>query len=289
MADEYEQDGKRVVKPKISDWTLKQRERELFASAEEAPNWRLADKARRLLADASYHLTDDVPSMVDVPLEELDTAIVRQSALISISGIVVRSIGSAMAMISCGYLPEAAGPTRRVLEAKLNAQAVLDDSTGQYAIRYLQGRPRGVTKLAQKYGATEDVKLMSLLAHADVRGLILAYIEPAKGTGDVREGEFSVLPFRDEEHAHFLLYTLAYEAAAMCAALAEAFGVAVEIPAWVSGELMRARDAIQDRREGAQARKEQQPSGRARERSTKRSGSGAARGGGGRAGRIAPK
>lgn len=249
MAEEFERDGERVVKPRIAEWRLKERERELFAGSDQIPNWRLADKARRHLADASFHFSEQLPSMVDVPAEEIDPKVARQSALISASGIVVRSVGSGMAMISCGYVPEAAGPTRRVIEAKLNAQAILDDPSGQYAIRYLQGRPRGVGKLAQKYGATEDVKLMSLLAHADVRGLILLYTGPPKGAGDVKEGTFSLLPFRDDDHAHFLLYAMAYEAVSMSAALAEAFGVAIEIPAWVSGQLLSAREAVQERRD----------------------------------------
>jgi hypothetical protein len=242
--------GEPVVKPSIRDWRLKQEEGALFARAEDVPNWRLADKTRRMLADLSFYFSERLPSLSGVSPQKIEPRISRQAAVIGASGIAVRSVGSGMAMISCGYLPEAAGPVRRLVEAKLNAQAVLEDSTGEYAARYLQGRPRGITKLAQKYGAAEDVKLLSMLTHADVRGLSLLDIEPPRLSSDgVQESTFSVLPDRNEQQAQELLYAIAYECGSMCACLAEAFGVGVEMPAWVSRELLRIRDEREKRHE----------------------------------------
>lgn len=51
----------RVVQPKISAWKLREGEAELFASAKDAPNWKLADKARRLLMDLDYRLSQLIP------------------------------------------------------------------------------------------------------------------------------------------------------------------------------------------------------------------------------------
>jgi hypothetical protein len=244
VAKEFEKDGMRVVQPQVTNWKLKERERVLFAKADTIPNWKLADKARRLLADMSHHLSPEVPSMVGRTLTDIEPTAARQFALIAVSGIVVRSVGAGMNLTACGYLPEAAGPARRGLEARLHGQAVLDDPSGQYAVRYLQGRGRRMTKLAQQYGAIQDIEILSQLTHADARGLQLLYTGPPEGDGDFVEGEFSVLPFRDEAKAPLILYILAYEAGSICAGLADAFGLTVQMPPWVSGELIRMRDEL---------------------------------------------
>jgi hypothetical protein len=43
-----------IARPSAKDWKLKEQERELFVSAEDVPNWRLADKVRRLVLDMGY-------------------------------------------------------------------------------------------------------------------------------------------------------------------------------------------------------------------------------------------
>jgi hypothetical protein len=100
-----------------------------------------------------------------------------------------------------------------------------------------------LAKLAQKYGSTKDVDILSKLAHADVFGLSLVTGQ-VQGAGDVTESVFSVLPHRDDAQAGLFLYMLAYEAGGVCALLAEAFNVGFEIPPWVSSELLRNRDAL---------------------------------------------
>lgn len=239
MATEIRRDGMRVIQPKMTQWKLKELERRLFASAGETPNWVLADKARRLLADMGHHLGGEIPSLTGIPVEKVDRAVLRQAAVVSAAGITVRSVGSGMALIACGYFPESGGAARRGLEAVLNARAVLDDPSGEYAIDFLKGRSRSLKKLAGKYGNAEDIAIMSRLAHADVRGLALLNIGPAVGEEEIRETEFTVEPLRDDERASRALYMLAYDAVTACVALAEAFSVVVQIPPWVSGELQR--------------------------------------------------
>lgn len=272
-------EGGKVVKAEISEWNLKQEERALFGRADDVPNWRLADKVRRMLADLNFHFSEQMPETVGLEIKEIDPTVACRSAIIAAGAIAVRAAGSVMALIASGYGPEAAGPMRRLLEAKLNVQALLDDTSGQYAIRYLQGQPRGLAKLAQKYGNEEEVKLMSVLTHADVRGLSMLYVGAPERSAEVIEGTFSLMPFRDEAEAEYLLHALAYECALICAGLAQAFEVAFEIPPWISGELQRLRDKAQQRQAQREDEKTQAMS---RAAPSKRSRSAAARQGPGR-------
>jgi hypothetical protein len=262
-----------VVKAQISEWKLKQEEQALYAGAEEVPNWRLADKVRRMLADLNFHFSEQLPETVGLKIEDFDSTVARRSAVVSASAIAIRAAGSAMVLISSGYGPEAAGPLRRLIEAKLNVEAILNDPSGDYAIRYLQGRPRKLSKLAQKYGNAEEVELLSVLAHADVRGLAMLHVDQPKRSSEVIEGTFSVMPFRDVGEAEFLLHAVAYECALMCAGLAQASDVGFEIPPWVSGELGRMREKAKEdrtRREAEQA-KEQPSSSRPKSKAARRS------------------
>lgn len=244
MAVEYEHEGQRVIKAKITPWKLTQTERILFDSATQLQNWKLADKSRRLLADLSNHLSKKMPPVADRPLEEIDKEDLRKAALISVSAIIVRAVGSGMNLIASGYLPESAAPARRALEAKLHARAVLDDPSGEYALRYLKGRGTGISKLAQKYGTSEDVEILSRAAHADVRGLVALHVRPPSQGDRIAEGEISIMPSRNDRLAGFALYPLAYEAVEMCALLVEPFHLGFEVPPWVSGELRTQGEAF---------------------------------------------
>jgi hypothetical protein len=237
--------GDVVVKAQISKWKLKQEERALFARAEEAlPNWRLADKARRMLADFIQHFSSELPKTVEQTSSELDPTVARRAAVIGAGAIGVRSAGSALVLLSAGYGPEAASPLRRLLEAKLNVQAILDDETGEYAIRYLQGRSRGTSKLAQKYGNVEEIDLLSVLTHADVRGLITLHVGPPRRSTEMVESTLSVMPFHKPRDAEFLLHAVAYECGLMCGGLVDAFGVGFEMPPWVGEQLVYMRDKV---------------------------------------------
>lgn len=241
VAKEFERDGRRVVQPKISQWDLKLRERKLFKSAESIPNWRLAEKTRRLLADTASHMSAEIPSQVGLAADEFDSAVARQFAGVATAGIAVRASSSALMLVACGYSIEAAGPLRRLIEAKLHARAVCDDDSGEYALRLVKGRGMGMSKLAQRYGEREEIDALSTIAHADTAALRLYEREGSlKGRGaPVQEAEFSVLPEPDIKRASSVLYVIAYETAGMAVVVAEIFGVALEIPSWIGAELKR--------------------------------------------------
>lgn len=243
VATEHERDGRRVIQPKIAGWKLKQRERNLFEGAEVIPNWRLADKSRRFLADTTSHLSPETPSQVGKSLKDFDRQAARQFAVVAASGIAVRSAGSALVLIASGYVIESAGPFRRILESKLHAQAINDDQSGEYALRFLQGRGTGISKLAQRYGKKEEVELLSTFAHADTSGLRLLESGARRGSGEVTETEINVLPAADPAKAVSVLYLISYEMVGMAALVAEVFGVGLEIPPWISRELQRLREA----------------------------------------------
>ena len=222
MATEIERDGIRYIQPKIASWKIKDRERELFASAEEIPTWRLADKTRRMLGDLAQHVSGETPPQVGAKtLADFDRSAARQFASIAAAGIVVRSSSSVLMLTSTGYVVEAGAMLRRVIEAKLHCRAISDDESGEYALRYLQGKGSGLSKLAQKYGNRDEVDTLSKLSHADNRSLRLVESRFIEGDGIVQEGEFSVMPARQPEWAASLLYVVAYETAAMCALLVE--------------------------------------------------------------------
>jgi hypothetical protein len=249
MAKEYARDGRRMIQPKIADWKIKQRERQLFGEAEIIPNWRLADKARRFLADTAGHLSPETASQVGKTLKQFDPQAARQFAVIAASGIAVRSAGSALVLVASGYVVESAGPFRRILESKLQARAILDDESGQYALRFLQGRGTGISKLAQRYGQKEEIELLSTFAHADASGLRLVESGVRRGSGEVSETEFSVLPAADPKKAISILYLVAYESVGIATIVAEVFGVGVEVPPWISAELKRLKVAADSLRQ----------------------------------------
>lgn len=243
MATEHERDGRRVIQPKIAGWKLKQRERNLFEGAELIPNWRLADKSRRFLADTTSHLSPETPSQVGKSLKDFDRQAARQFAVVAASGIAVRSAGSALVLIASGYVIESAGPFRRILESKLHARAIKDDQSGEYALRFLQGRGTGISKLAQRYGKKEEVELLSTFAHADASGLRLLESGARRGSGEISETEINVLPAADPEKAASVLYLISYETVGIAALVAEVFGVGLEVPPWIGRELQRLREA----------------------------------------------
>jgi hypothetical protein len=236
-----------VVRPKIAAWKLKEREAELFASVSDVPNWKLADKSRRLLMDLDYRLSGQMPQVEAKRPAEIEPSVAKQVAISSLSGITIRTCGSAMSLIACGYVPESAGPARRGLEAKLRARAILDDDSGQHARDWLTRPMQGWKKLADRYGSSDDLELMSIFAHADARGLMPLHAGPpgGKGNGEVREVNVDLRPARDAARASGMFYALAHEAVGMCAVLAESFGVAFEIPPWISSELIRLKEERQ--------------------------------------------
>jgi hypothetical protein len=249
VAEERNEDRQRILKPKIADVRFKEREKALFASGEAVPNWKLADKSRRILADINRHLSAGLPPRPpQTALKDLDISMVRQAAGISAAAITIRAVGSGMALVSCGYMPESAFALRRAQEARLHAQAVRDAAGSDYAVRFLERKATGIAKLAQRYGVNEDIATLSALAHADVQGLLLLGFETkTRGPGSVA---IDTRPKRNECESGVALYLHAQAAVQMTRVLAEIFDVDVEMPQWVVGELKRfSREAEAERDE----------------------------------------
>jgi hypothetical protein len=208
MAEEFEDlKGQRVLRPRIADVRFKDRERSLFEGAEHLPNWKLADKSRRVLADVNRHLSASLPPRPpNTSLEKLEPAMLREAAGISAAAITIRAAGSWMALVSCGYLVESGQALRRAQEARLHAQMARDDRSGRYAARFLQRKGWTLSKLAQRYGVRHDIDILSALAHADVHGLhLLGFEKDSRGPGSIA---IDTRPNRDDDQAGMALYLL---------------------------------------------------------------------------------
>lgn len=249
MAEEFtDSDGGRVLRPRIAGIHFKEREQKLFASAEQLPNWKLADKSRRILVDVNRHLSARLPPRPpNVRLENLDPAMLQEAAGISAAAITIRSAGSGMALVSCGYVVESGQALRRAQEARLHATMALDDTSGQYAARYLQRKGLGLSKLAQRYKVRDDVELLSRLSHADVHGLhLLGFEKESRGPGSIA---IDTRPSRDDRQAGMALYLLAQASLQMTRILSLIFDIDVEVPPWVSAEVNRIEKATQAERD----------------------------------------
>ncbi len=240
MADAKTQDPP-IIKPTGGQWMLAQTERELHVTAQDVPNWRLANKARKMLADLVHQLSESVPKLGQ-PEGPLDATIARQIAGIQLAAIAVRSTGAVLVLVGTGYQPEAAAPLRRLVESVLRVRAVLDDASGEHARSWLDGRPQGTTeRLAQRYAQTDEVRILSVLAHADNRAL-LPVVQGDIGSPD--ESAVDIRPSRNTRDAERILFTAAYETSSHAGSLAELFEVTVQMPSWLSGELKRSRARI---------------------------------------------
>jgi hypothetical protein len=239
MPEEFEDlNGQRILRPKIANVRFKERERSLFEGAENLPNWKLADKSRRILADVNRYLSSSLPPRPrNTPLEKLDSAMLREAAGISAAAITIRAAGSGMALVSCGYVIESGQALRRAQEARLHAQMVYDDPSGRYAVRFLQRKGWTLSKLAQRYGVRQDIDTLSTLAHADVHGLhLLGFEKDSREPGSVA---IDTRPNRDDEQAGIALYLLAQASLQMTRLLSLIFEIDVEVPPWISTEIER--------------------------------------------------
>lgn len=233
-----------VVHPIGGSWKLAEAEETLRASARDVPNWRLANASWKMLADLVHQLSRAMPSLGQPSIADLDPRTARQIASVQLAGLSVRSSSAAISLISSGYEPEAGALVRRLVEAVLRIRAVNDDSSGEQARQWLAGRPRGsAERLARRYGNSEDLAILSALSHADMRALLPVAIPPGWNLEDPEDGYFDVRPSRDGQRAQRLLYAVGYETASFAGTLAEVFEVAVQIPRWLSAELIRLRSA----------------------------------------------
>jgi hypothetical protein len=167
MADEYQDsEGRRVLRPRVATVNFKYAEKRLFEAAEGLPNWTLADKSRRMLADVNRKLSKELPPRPpDAPLDRLDEAMLCRAAGISAAAITIRAVGSGMALISCGYVVESGQSIRRAQEARLHARMVLDDQGGSYALRFEKA---GIALYLLTQASLGMTKTLALLFDVDV-------------------------------------------------------------------------------------------------------------------------
>jgi hypothetical protein len=251
MAEAFrDSDGRRILRPRIASIQLRDRERALFETADDLPNWKLADKSRRILVDVNRDFSAGLPPRPpDMPTEKLDPKMLREAAAISTAAITIRAVGSGLSLVSCGCVFESGQALRRAQEARLHAQAVRDDASGRYAVRFLEGKSSGLSKLAQRYKVQPDIDLLSRLAHADVHGLhLLGFARDSRGPGSIA---IDTRPNRDDHQAGAALYLLAQASLEMLRILSQIFDVDVEVPPWVSAEVERINRETQAERDAA--------------------------------------
>lgn len=209
--------------------------------ATELPNWRLANTGRKVLADTVRQLSTVADPLPDPLPTTIPAHHARHVAALQLGALAVRSSGGAMVLISTGYEPEAVGLVRRLIESVLRARAVVDDTSGEQARQWLNGRPRGsAERLAGKYGQGDDIRLLSVAAHADSRALKPVLVNDADGEA-LEMRPITITPLTPE-----LLYGVAYESTKLAVLLAaDLFGRPLDIPPWLSLELQRIKTAAQ--------------------------------------------
>jgi hypothetical protein len=133
-----------ALRPRISEWQLTQRERELFAAAkQQLPTWVLADKSRRVLLDICRQLWERTPTPTVDQVNELPAREPRHLASLQLGQVGMRASSAEMMLIATGYEREAFGQVRISVEALLRTRQVLDDRSGDAARTILKGQKRG--------------------------------------------------------------------------------------------------------------------------------------------------
>lgn len=229
-----------VIRPRLNDWPLRARERELFGSVDKLPTWPLADKCRRTLLDVLKRCGDRM-SMPNVELvADLDAQAARQMAALALGQLTVRAVSARMMLIATGYEREALSQARVSVEALIRLQHSNADPSGEVARQLLAGRPsRDLKRLARRYGDEREVRLLDHFAHADVLSIRTLGDVPKPGQ---REGSIELRPQRGRLRPAWQLYDAAHLAAMVSAGVVEVFGVALELPRWVSDQLIHYRD-----------------------------------------------
>lgn len=228
--------------PRLTDWNFAARERDLFAACQKIPTWRLANQSRRLLADVVKQASDLIPTPTAETYAELPADDARQLASTQLGALLVRSTGSVLMLVSTGYEREALGPARIGVEALIRARQANDDPSGGAARSILQGRrPGSLKSAAQRYGEEAEIRFLDRFAHADVLGLLAIGVRRNQD-GPAVEMDLELRPQRGVMRPASQLLTTARTATMFCALLAEVFTRPVQIPAWISGQLLHYRD-----------------------------------------------
>lgn len=237
---DYE-DSRRVVRSDLKFWDFAAREKKLYErAARDIPTWRAANQARKHLAGVVADLSNTIESPAPgTTVDALAPATAKRLAVVNLGAIVVRSTSAIMSLIGCGHEREALGHARTVLEALLRAREAADDSVGRAARLLLQGRkPSSLKSAADRYGSGKDIELLNRFAHADVLSLLVVSAKRSNGV----EADLELRPQRGDVGPASQLYTAAYTAGQFSGLLAEVFEVVVEVPGYLSGQLIHYRD-----------------------------------------------
>lgn len=232
----------KTVRPSLSEWDFAARERELFASAADIPTWRAANQARRLLAAVVGDLSQEMPLPEVAAVQELEPRVVSQLACLQLAALIVRSAGSILSLVACGYEREALATARTMLEAGLRGRQISEDQSGDSARAILESRRHGSLKsIANRYADQGDIAFLDRFAHSDVLTL-LPLATRREVPGPAIEMDFELRPRRGLLKPASQLLQVARDATSFCAVLAEVFEVEVAIPPWLSGQLLHYRE-----------------------------------------------
>ena len=238
MSEPHE-DHRRPIRPQLSRWDFKEHEEHAFGQRESIPGWRLADKSRRVLADACHQLDKSLPDIgADGPDELRPWA--NEFAALSAAGIAIRTGGALLAQVSCGYVVEAAASLRRIIEVRLNISAFLADPSGSYGLKFIEGRPSKLATLSKRHGGRQEINALSQLNHADSTTLELFWDrDQERQRGAISYGKFHVYPQVIEEKALSLLFVASKELVGIGRGICEVFDVELQVTPWVLQELHR--------------------------------------------------
>jgi hypothetical protein len=231
-----DQSDPRVIEPDLKLWPFAKREKALHESASDIPTWRAANQARKYLAGVIAELANDLEvPLSPLPIAGLDAEIARKVATINLGGIIVRGTSAIISLIGCGHEREALAITRITFEALIRGRQAADDKSGDIARRLLKGEsPGGLKRAAQKYGESGDVEFLDRFAHADLIGLMVV-MTPVSDRG---ETNLEIMPQRGGVGPTNQLLNAAHTATMFSTVLAEVFGVGVQIPRYLAGQLL---------------------------------------------------
>ncbi len=182
----------------------------------------------------------ELPASEEQPKHEL----LRRAAVFNLSAIAVRSSAALAALLRLGYETEALSLKRRVSECLDRASAVVADKSGEHARQWLEGIAPNPRRVAAKYGSQESFDLLSKSAHADNYGLSYLWSPPPNVPVPPEARLVRIDPFRQPNHANFILWQCAYELGALMAALAEVWKGTVALPTVLSEGLQYGREYL---------------------------------------------
>lgn len=229
------------IVPRLGGWNFKPRERQLWESAQEAlPTLTLAHKSRQTLADVVRQLGDrlEVDRNTERLVAKADRLFVRQLAATQLGALGVRSLSAMIVLISTGYEPESMAHMRTGLEVLIRMHQVVNEHDGESARKILQGqRPGGLKHVARKYKNQREVEILDHFAHADA--LLLRTLEVGH---DGMRPLIELKPTRGQLRPASWLHEASMNAVQTAVGVCEVFGVALQLPRSLGGQLEHWRD-----------------------------------------------